>query len=73
MADAAAAGSAGTVADYDAIDVAVVGDGCVVVAVAVAVVVSDVMALRKMQPTLPDSAAAPGVCEVGAVELLGHS
>ena len=70
VADAAAADSADAAVDCD--DVAVVGDGRVVSA-AVAVAVPDVVALRKLLPTLPDNAAAAGVDVVGAVELLEHS
>ena len=73
MADAAATGSAGTEADYDAVANAVVGGLCVVIAMAVAVAVPDVVVFSKMLPTLPDSAATPGIGVVGAVELLEHS
>ena len=72
VADAAAAGSAGAVVDCDVVAVAVVGDGYVVAAV-VAVDVPDVVVLRKLLPSLPDSAAAAGVGVVGAVEFLEHS
>ena len=72
MADAAAAGSAGTAVDCDYV-VAVVGVVCVVVAVDVAVAVLEVVILRKMLLTLPDSAAESGFSVAGAVEFLGHS
>ena len=72
LADAAAAGSAGAAVDYDAGAVAAVGDGRVVAA-AVAVAVPDVVVLRKLLPTLPDSAAAAGAGVVGVVEFFEHS
>ena len=50
-----------------------VGDSCVVIAVAVAVAVPDVVVLRKLLPILPDSAAAPGIGVVGAVKFLEHA
>ena len=70
LADAAAADSADAAVDCD--DVAVVSDGRAVAA-AVAVAVPDVVVLRKLLPTLPDSAAAAGVDVVGAVEFLEYS
>ena len=70
VANAAAADSADPAVDCD--DGAVVGDGRVVAA-AVAVAVPDVVVLRKLLPTLPDSAAATGVDVVRAVGFLEHS
>ena len=70
VADAAAADSADPAVDCD--DGAMVGDARVVAAV-VAVAVPDVMVLRKLLPTLSDSAAAAGVDEVRAVGFLEHS
>ena len=70
MADAVAADSADPAVDCG--DGAVVGDGRVVAA-AVAVAVPDVVVLRKLLPTLPDSAAAAGVDGVRAVGFLEHS
>ena len=73
VADAAAMSSAGAAVDCDNVAVAVVGDGCVVVAVVVTVAGPRVVGLRKLLPTLPDNAAAPDVGVVGAVELLEYS
>ena len=70
VADAAAADSADTAFDFD--DAAVIGDGRVVAA-AVAIAVPDVMVLRKLLPTLPDSVVAAGVDVVGAVGFFEHS
>ena len=70
MADAVAADSADPAVDRG--DGAVVGDRRVFAA-AVAVAVPDVVVLRKLLPTLPDSAAAAGVDGVRAVGFLGHS
>ena len=70
MADAVPADSADLAVDCS--DGAVVGDGRVVAA-AVAVAVPDVVVLRKLLPTLPDSAAAAGVDGVRAVGFLEHS
>ena len=70
MADAAAADSADTAFDFE--DAAVIGDGRVVAA-AVAIAVPDVMVLRKLLPTLPDSVVAAGVDVVGAVGFFEHS
>ena len=64
MADAAAAGLTGAVVDCDAVAVVVVGDGRVVAA-AVAVAVPDVVVLRKLLLTLPDSAAGRCWCGWG--------
>ena len=68
VADAVAADSA----DPAVVGGAVVGDGGVVAA-AVAVAVLDVVVLRKLLPTLPDSAAVAGVDGVRAVGFLEHS
>ena len=70
MADVATADSTDPTVDCD--DGAVVGDGRAV-ASAVAVAVPDVVVLRKLLPTLPDSAAAAGVDVVRAVGFLEHS
>ena len=70
VADAVAANSANPAIDCG--DGTVVGDGRVV-ATAVAVAMPDVVVLRKLLPTLPDSAAAAGVDGVRAVVFLEHS
>ena len=68
VADAVAADSA----DPAVVGGAVVGDGRVVAA-AVAVAVLDVVVLRKLLPTLSDSAAAADVDGIRAVGFLEHS
>ena len=70
VADAVAADSADPAVDCG--DDAVVGDGRVVAA-AVAVAVPDVVVLRKLLPTFPDSATAAGVDGVRVVVFLEHS
>ena len=70
VADTVATDSADPAVDCG--DGTVVGDGRVVAAT-VAVAVPDVVVLRKLLPTLPDSAAAAGVDGVRAVGFLQHS
>ena len=70
VADAVAADSADPAVDCG--DGAVVSGGRVVAA-AIAVAVPDVVVVRKLLPTLPDSAAAAGVDGVRAVGFLEHS
>ena len=70
MADAAVADSADAAFYFD--DVAVIGDGRVVAAT-VAIAVPDVVVLRKLLPTLPDSAVAAGIDVVGTIGFLEHS